>query len=105
MTPIKSRLYPPPKKRGFLENKTNANSHLNIGSFKTVIEEEWNEKSEEFILKVGKSFRRRSDTIIFKKWWPYWENLLFLRLFSYFVVYFFKQKLILFYNRVVYYYT
>ena len=27
---------------GVLENKTNANSHPNIGSFKTAIEEEWN---------------------------------------------------------------
>ena len=27
---------------GVLENKTNATSHLNIGSFKTAIEEEWN---------------------------------------------------------------
>ena len=35
-----------------LENKTNATSHLNIGSLKTVIEEEWNKMSEEYILKV-----------------------------------------------------
>ena len=50
-----------------LENKTNAFSHPNIGLLKTVIEEEWNEMSEEFILKAYKSFRRRVDTIIEKK--------------------------------------
>ena len=38
-----------------LEN-TNANSHLNIGSIKTAVEEEWNKMSEEFILKSCKSF-------------------------------------------------
>ena len=37
---------------GVLENKTNANSHLNIDSLKTAIEEEWNKMSEEFILKA-----------------------------------------------------
>ena len=37
---------------GVLENKTKATSHPNIGSFKTVIEEEWNKMSEEFILKA-----------------------------------------------------
>ena len=35
---------------GVLENKTNADSHSNIGSLKTAIEEEWNKMSEEFIL-------------------------------------------------------
>ena len=49
---------------GILENKTNATSHSNIGSFKTAIEEEWNKMSEEFILKVCKSFRRRVYAII-----------------------------------------
>ena len=34
---------------GVLENKTNAIFHLNIGSFKTAIEEEWNKTSEEFV--------------------------------------------------------
>ena len=37
---------------GVLENKTNAISHLNIGLFKTTIEEAWNKMSEEFILKT-----------------------------------------------------
>ena len=40
-----------------LENKTNLTSHPNIGSLKTAIEEEWNKRSEEIILKVGKLFR------------------------------------------------
>ena len=39
-----------------LENKTNTTSHPNIGSVKAAIEEEWNEISEEFILKACKSF-------------------------------------------------
>ena len=39
---------------GVLENKTNTTSLPNIGSFKTAIEEEWNEISEEFILKACK---------------------------------------------------
>ena len=57
---------------GVLENKTNATSHLNIGSLKTANKEKWNEMSEEFILKACKSFRKRVDTIIEKKkWWPY----------------------------------
>ncbi len=37
---------------GLFENKTNATSHPNIDSLKTVIEEEWNKMSEEFILKA-----------------------------------------------------
>ena len=41
---------------GILENKTNASSHLNIGSLTTAIEEEWNKLSEEFLLKARKSF-------------------------------------------------
>ena len=49
-----------------LENKTNVNSHQNIGSFKTVIEEEWNKMSEEFILKAYKLFQRGVDTVIEK---------------------------------------
>ena len=36
---------------GVLENKTNATSNRNIGSFKIAIEEEWNKMSEEFISK------------------------------------------------------
>ena len=63
--------------RAFLENKTNAISHPNISSLKTANEEEWNKKSEEFILKACKLFRRCVDTITEKKWWPYWVNLLF----------------------------
>ena len=51
---------------GVLENKTNATSHPYIGSLKTVIEEEWNKMSDEFILKACKSFQRRVDTIIEK---------------------------------------
>ena len=46
-----------------LQYKTNAN----IGSLKTVIEEEWNKMSEEFILKRCKSFRSHADAIIEKK--------------------------------------
>ena len=34
----------------------------NIGLLKTDIEEEWNKMSDEFILKVCKSFQRRVDT-------------------------------------------
>ena len=49
------------------ENKTNATSHPNIGSFKTAIEEEWNKMSEEFILKPLISLHRRVDTIFEKK--------------------------------------
>ena len=48
---------------GVLENKTYATSHLNIGSHKTAIKDEWNKMSEEFIFKACKSFRRRVDTI------------------------------------------
>ena len=36
---------------------------------------------------------------------PYWVKFTVLSVSSYFVVYFFKLELILFYNRVVYYYT
>ena len=39
---------------------------VNIGSFKTAIEEEWNKMSEEFILKVCKSIWKCVDTIIEK---------------------------------------
>ena len=52
---------------GVLENKTNATSHSNMGSFKTANEEEWNKMSEEFILKACKMFWRRVDTIIGEK--------------------------------------
>ena len=51
---------------GVLENKTNTTSRLNIEDSETVIEEEWNKMSEEFILKTCKPFRRRVDTIIDK---------------------------------------
>ena len=42
--------------RSVLENKTNANSHPNIGSLKIAAEEEWNEMYDDFILKAFKSF-------------------------------------------------
>ena len=51
---------------GRFKNKSNAISHPNTGSPKTAIEEEWNNISEEVILKACKSFRRRVDTIIEK---------------------------------------
>ena len=51
---------------GILENKMNATSHPNIGLLITLIEEEWNKMSEEFILKACKSFGRHVDTIIEK---------------------------------------
>ena len=57
-----------------LGNRTNATK---IGSFQTIIEEEWNKISEEIILKACKLFQRHIDTIIEKKWQPYWINLLF----------------------------
>ena len=62
---------------GVLENKTNTTPHPNIGLLNTAIEEEWNKMFEEFILKAGKYFQRYIDTIIEKKCWPYWVNLLF----------------------------
>ena len=49
-----------------LENQTNATSHPGIHSLNIVIEEEWNEMSEEFILKRRKSFRKFVDSIIEK---------------------------------------
>ena len=48
------------------KNQTNATSHLNIGSLKTAIEDEWNKMFEKFILKACKSFWRHVDTIIEK---------------------------------------
>ena len=51
---------------GASENKTNATSHPIIGLLKTAIQEEWNEISEEFILKACKSFHCCIDTIIEK---------------------------------------
>ena len=39
----------------------------NIGLIKTVIEEEWNKMSEEFILKACKSFRRCVDNTSLNK--------------------------------------
>ena len=49
-----------------LENKANATSHLNIGSLKPAIEEEWNKMSKEFILKSCKWVLRCFDIIIEK---------------------------------------
>ena len=57
---------------------------------------------EEFILKL---FRRRVDTMIEKIKVAILNQLTILYLFSYFIFYFLKLKLILFYNWVVYYYT
>ena len=51
---------------GILENKTNATSHPNISLLNTAIEEEWNKKSEEFILKACKLFWGCVATIIEK---------------------------------------
>ena len=51
-----------------LGNKTNTTSHQNVGSLDTAIEEEWNNMSEKYILKVCKSFRNCVDTIILKNW-------------------------------------
>ena len=61
---------------GFLENKTNASSHPNIGSLKTAIEEKWGKMSEEIFEDmqiVSKACWYKNC----KKWWPYWVNLLF----------------------------
>ena len=59
---------------------------------------------EEFILKACKSFRSRVDTIIDKKMVTILSKFTVLCKYPYFVVYFLRLKLILFYNRVVYYY-
>ena len=73
-----------------LENKTNVTSHLNIGSLKSAIEK-WNKMSEEFVLKVCKSFQRHVDTIIEKivailsEFTVLWPS-------SYFVLYFLNQN-------------
>ena len=60
--------------------------------------------SEEFILKTCKSFQRCVDTISEKKTVTILSKFTLLCLSSYFVVYYLKLKLILFCNRVVYYY-
>ena len=52
--------------KGCLRKQTNATSYPNIYTLKTAILEEWNKISEEFILKICKSFERRVDTIIEK---------------------------------------
>ena len=88
-----------------LESKTNATSNPNISSLKTAIKEEWNKMSEKFILKACKSFRRRVETIIEKKMVAILSKFIVSCLTSYFVVYFLKLELILFYYRMVYYYT
>ena len=76
---IKVSLWPPSSQNlnnlhytiwNFLENKTNATSHPNIGSLKTSIEKEWNKIPGEFTLKACKSFRWRIDIIILKKGGP-----------------------------------
>ena len=60
--------------------------------------------SEEFILKACKSFQRHVDTII-EKMVVILNKFTVLCLSSYFVVFVLKLKLILFYNRAIYYYT
>ena len=89
---------------GILENKTNETSHSNIGLLKTAIEKEWNKISEEFILKACKSFQRHVESII-KKMVAILSKFTVLCLSSSFVVDSLKLDLILFYNKVVYYYT
>ena len=59
---------------------------------------------EEFILKACKLFQRGVDTII-EKTAAILSEFIVLCLSSDFVVNFLKLKLILFYNRVIYYYT
>ena len=71
---------------GVLENKTNATSNPNIGLLKTAIKEESNKISEEFILKVCKSFRRSVDTIIWKKMAVLISKFTVVCLSTYFVV-------------------
>ena len=75
--------------------------HPNIPSLKTAIEEEWKKMYEKFILKPCKSFRRGIDTII-KKMVAILSKSTVLCLSSYFVVYSFKLKLIVFYNGIFY---
>ena len=53
--------------RRILETKIYSTSHPNIGSLKTVVEEEWNKVCKKFIFKAYKSFRRRVDTITGEK--------------------------------------
>ena len=57
--------------------------------------------SEDFILKAHKSFQRSVDTITEKEMSAILSKFTVLCLFSYFVTYFLKLKLILLYNRVV----
>ena len=83
---------------GVFENKTNATFHPNINSLKTAMEEKWYKMSKEFILKAWKSFRRCVDTIIEKKMTVILTKFNILYLSFYFVVYFSKLELILFYN-------
>ena len=59
----------------------------------------------EIILKVSKSFQRRVDTITEKKMAVILSKFTVLCLSSHFLVYLFKLKLILIYNRVLYHYT
>ena len=76
------------------ENKTNTTSNPNIGSLKTATEEEGNKISEEFILIARKSFQRHIDTKNFKMVAILSEFTVLCP--SYFVVYLFKLKVILF---------
>ena len=80
---------------GILENKTNATSHPNIRSLKTVLEEKLNKMSEEFILKTCKLFRRRIDTIIEKKMVGILSKFTVLCLSYYFVIFVIKINLVL----------
>ena len=88
---------------GYFRKQNKWHSHPNIGLLKTIIEEEWNKWSDEFILKASKLFRKRVDRIIKKMVAILIKCTVYCQ--SYFFVYFLKSKLILFCNRVVYYYT
>ena len=81
---------------GALENKINASSHRNIVSLKNAIEGEQNKISEEFILNACKSFRKHVDTIL-EEMAALLCKFTLLCLSSYFIVYFFKSKLIFFF--------
>ena len=77
--------------------------HPNIGSLNNTIEEERNKMCEKFISNPCKSFRRYVNTIIEK-------NVVILNKFTVlcltsYSVYFLILKSILFYYRVIYYYT
>ena len=91
---------------GAWENKTNATSHPNIGSLKTAMEEEWKKYLKNLTWKRANRFEGMVIQYDWKKkLTPILSKLTVLYLSSYFIVYFLKLKLILFYNRVAYYCT